>query len=292
MNDTDLFAALNRAIGTGPAIAPPEHRVTAGRRALLRLRLITAAGALAVLVAAGGTLLAVTGDDGGPSTAPVATDGTTPTPTPSTSPSPTPSEAPESARPADGADLELTADGELLVAEGVEVLQRIDNPLGLEAPDRSVAVAYTRDGAETWALLDHVRGAGGSSSGGTSSDPARKAFATLEQWIADQVAIREDTPTSTYVAFAGGGERLRPRPGVTMLAQTSDVDLPDFAGPGDDTAAAMVRDPDGVRWFVLARRTGGAPADYLTVAGEVGGPDLAAFLDYAAEQYGSGEGVR
>jgi hypothetical protein len=105
------------------------------------------------------------------------------------------------------------------------------------------------------------------------------------------VALQTGEPGLRLVRF-GDGETLLPRAGVEVLEQTGDVDLPDsFAGPGDRTAVAMVT-YDGMRWFVLARELDGSPPQYLPTAGSVGGATIQEFLSYAADQYGSGEGLR
>lgn len=276
-DNLDLAERIDAAIGEAPTPLPlPRDRVAAGRRALLRRRLAVGAGALAVVAVVGSAFALVGGDSEtrvDPASPPSAeADGT--------------GSEPEPGRPSDpDADVELTREGELLVAEGVEVTRQVENPLGLTPPDYSLGIAYTRDGETTWALLE--------SSGSVTYDPARKAFATLDDWLDEMVALETGDVRLQLVEF-GVGETLEPLPGVEIVDQTGEVNLSEsFAGPRDRTAAAQVT-YEGKRWFVLARQISGSPPEYFPTAGRVGGQDLADFLDYASGQYtdSGGEGLR
>ncbi|WP_134766594.1 hypothetical protein [Nocardioides sp. 1609] len=295
---SDLADHLDSSFGDGPPLPPADVRLRAGRRALRRRRLTTAAGAVAV-VAVLGTAYTVLDDDSTSAGGGVDVAGT-PTParassappgSPTGSPTGAPATSPPTAaaRPSaglHGSDVWLEADGSVLKARGVTVTERIANPLASVLPHRSLGLAYSRDGEDYWALLEYDP-VGGS----LTWDPAGKSFATLQQWIDDMVALQTGEPGLRLVRF-GAGETLLPRAGVEILAQTGAVDLPDsFAGPGDRTAVAMVT-YEGMRWFVLAREIGGSEPEYLPTAGSVGGATIDDFLAYAADQYGSGEGLR
>ncbi len=196
-------------------------------------------------------------------------------------------------RPYGRTDVELYPGGLLAKAKGVTVTERIPNPMGYADPDYSLGIAYERDGESTWALLTYTEDRNGNATGGVSSDPAGKSFATLQQWIDDQVALQngDDAPLQ-FVEFDGSaqGETLVPLDGVEILQQSADVELGgNFAGPGDPTAVAEVS-VDGERWYVLARRIAGSEPEYFPTAAEVGGATLDDFLAYAEQQYAEGGG--
>jgi hypothetical protein len=93
------------------------------------------------------------------------------------------------------------------------------------------------------------------------------------------------------VRFVEGTEQLRPVDGVRILRQRAHVSVgASFAAPADQTAAALVEAADGERSYVLARRSEGAPAQYIGVPEADGGPTLEAFLDLARTKYAEGGG--
>ncbi len=281
-DDLRLAERLSTSLGDGPPLPPLETHLRAGHRALARRRRHAVAGATAVVLLG----LAVAATGGRPDNADTATE--TPPATSGSSPTPPPSTVP---MPRD--DVELTADGALTTAPGVEVLQRVPNPLGLRPPNHSLGIAYTRDGGEeTWALLDYTVDDDGVSSGSVVSDPARKSLATLRRWI-DSVRPTTEPPEAPVEFVDAESEELRPSDGAVIVAQTGEVEIAGFAEPEDRVAAAMVRfEGGGSRSFVLARQIGDASPEYLVVDGSVGGPDLDAFLAYADRHYAEGEGLR
>jgi hypothetical protein len=294
---TDLAGRLDEAIGSAPEPFPPARTtalLAAGRRARTRRRAALGATALGVgvLVVAGVALGAAGGDRAGTEPS-VATDPGDPSagvpspggPSPS-GPEPSPSPAGDVLLP--GERVALTLDGELVVRDGVEVLQRVPDPLGSTPPAHSLGLAV-RDGATTyWYLLD----TDGRQGTGSSSDEARRAFPTLRAWLDDQVALQTGRPTLALVRFTAAG-RLAPLDGVTLVRQRTDLRLGnDFAGPEDRTAVAEVRWRGGT-WFVAARRLPGSPPEYFPTAASVSGPTLDDFLAYARDRYSEqGAGLR
>jgi hypothetical protein len=273
-DSTDLARRLDDAIGAAPeALAPGRTTalVAAGRRARTRRRaLLGTAAAGVVLLAVGGLALGLTAGDRAGTEPSVATD-------PSVQDALLPGER-----------VALTLDGQLAVRDGIEVLQRVDNPLGLTPPGHSLGVAV-RDGATTyWYLLD----TDGRTGTGSSSDEARRSFPTLRSWLDDQVALQSGEPTLALVRFTADG-RLTPLDGVTIVRQRTGVRLGnDFAGPGTTTAVAEVR-WRGETWFVPARRLPGARPEYFPTAASVSGPTLDDFLAYARARYSeNGAGLR
>jgi hypothetical protein len=190
--------------------------------------------------------------------------------------------------------------GRLVLAAGVSVVQRIDQPYRATAPGRSVALVLDYRGARYWYALD--RAPDGSAGGaGVWSGDRRESF---ETWVRDQRHIAETGPAAPdsagawpgipdlrLVRFVGGTEQLAPVDGARVLSQEAHLSVGDsFAGPGDQTAAAKVEASDGTRYYVLARRAPGTAAQYIAVAESDGGPTLAAFLDLARQRYAAGGG--
>jgi hypothetical protein len=185
----------------------------------------------------------------------------------------------------------------------VELLARVEDPFGVGPQRASAGVAALVDGWEVWfALVTEPDG-----SGGGTSMVATHAEEPFDAWVRDQAGIAaqdEGGPDQTVgedvwpgvadldlVAFDGDTDTLVPRDGVEVLAQRGGVDAgASWAGPDDRTAAADVVDPDGERWFVLARSFDGKPAQYIAVPHGEGGRDLDAFLELARERYAEGGG--
>ena len=74
--------------------------------------------------------------------------------------------------------------------------------------------------------------------------------------------------------------------------RTSPIDLENFVEKATDrTAAALLRGPDGKKWYVLVREVYDE-IDSQVVPFKAGGPDLEAFLRFASQAFASGEGLR
>jgi len=294
----DLSEELDRAIGDGPPLPPPESLLPHGRRALARRRAAVTAGALAVVavVAAGAAGATALREDPAAGPAPaarptVAGDGPT---TPSAPTADPPSRA--EIRRVLSSDPVAFTDGHLAVRPGATVVERLDNPYHLAAPRTSVAVAVEVDGATYWFVLV-VEGDGSSNGASAYSGDLRKDF---QRWVADHAGLADSTdpesdrwagiPGLELVRFAGpGGDRLEPVGGVRLVRQVARPDLgPAWAGPEARSAAAEVV-KDGERYYVLARAMDGKP-QYIAVTEADGGPTLEAFLDLARDRYAEGGG--
>jgi len=185
----------------------------------------------------------------------------------------------------DNALAEYDGEGKLVLAEGVTISQRVDNPFILEAPAKSVGLEVEKDGHKFWYILRWTPD--GSMS---SSDPAYKAFPTLREWLDDQVALQQGDPTLQLVEFGADG-MLAALDGVTLVRQQDSPDVgEEFAPAGAKTAVAQVT-YQGDTWFVLARDLDGPP-EYFPTAASVSGSTMTEFLDYARQQYAGGEGLR
>lgn len=174
MYDTDL-SRLDSTLGDGPALPPVDVHLRSARRALRRRRAAVGVGALAVLAAAGtGVAVALPTPDGaGPRVVDAAGDPTPPSadgahgggevPCPREVTEEPPSETGEDLPDVDpsggvaGCPVDsrvwLTVDGELILGEGVRLLERIADPFGLASDPYSVAVATSAEGEVTWSLL-------------------------------------------------------------------------------------------------------------------------------------------
>jgi hypothetical protein len=274
----DLAARLDAAIGDAAPDPDPDRvaaLVAAGRRARARRRAGLGAACAVVLLAGGGVALAAAGSDRAATDPGVATDPAAP------------GTRGEGAL-VDDELVALTLDGRLVVRDGVEVLQRVDNPLGSAPPASSLGLAVREGGTTYWYLLD----TDGTSGAGSSHEVARRSFPTLRSWLADRVALESGRPTLALVRMAPDG-RLTPRDGVTIVRQRTGVRLGnDFADPGTPTAVAEVR-WRGRTWFVAARRFPGYAPEYFPSAASVSGPTLRDFLAAARQRFSEkGAGLR
>jgi hypothetical protein len=194
-----------------------------------------------------------------------------------------------STEPAEEEPAAYTGDGTLVLQDGVTILRRVENPMDLEPPKKSLGLVLDDHGKKIWMLLESEPDGGFS-----ARDDAGRTYPTFDLWLADQVAIQQGTPTLALVAF-GDGETLVPdEDGVEVLGQRASPQMPaDFASPEDRTAVAEVR-WQGSLWFVLARQLPGSRPQYLPTESSVadGATTLDDFLEFARAQYSSGEGVR
>jgi len=270
----DLREALAQGFGPEPPHRPLVDRLQAGHRAVRRRRI---AGAVVTVAAAAAVGLGATALAGGAPDRPgqVATEQTA-------SPQPEP-------KAWEGSDLVRYSDsGMVEVRPGVIVLQRIDEPLGDPSEyNHSVALAVEFQGAESWVILDWFADPdGGSSEMAATAYPTGGTFA---EWVEQQVAANEDN-SAGVVHFADDGT-LAATHGVEILDQVRAPNLPaNFAPPGVPTAAALLKGPDGKRWYVLVRDVDGL--ETISTPFRTGGEDLQEFLDYARSRYASGEGLR
>ena len=268
MNLTD---ELEKSFVDEPPHRPVEQRITAGRRLVRRRRAVTGAAALAVVAVLGAGYAAI-GDDDQQATDPPIADQTDDLLTEMQL---------EDREQLDEWKVFVDQGGQLLTAEGVEVLLKDRNPDGYGPPGTTWGVVFMYAGTTRWALIDP--------SGGAYED-AFQSFPSFEYWLADQIALQQGDPTLALVEF-GQGEQLLPRAGVEILQQTGDVDLgPNFAGPNDRTAVAEVT-YSGERWYVLARDVDG-DIQYFPTAASVSKPTLEKFLPFAKQSYEGGAGLR
>ena len=283
----DTSEQIDRSFGDGPEHRPVADRIAAGRRIVLRRRLATGAGAAATALVVGGTAWAVgagstspSNPEHGPATASVIEE---------------PPDKGDEVNRGNGSqgylgESELATylpSGRLVIRKGWQVSERVPNPLGLKPPAKSVGLELT-NGAKTYWYLVEIRG----DAGAGTSDPAGKGFSTLDAWVDDQVALQNGDRPETPVEFRDDTAELVAVDGATIIRQRANPDVPGFARPGDSTAVAQVR-WNGEEYFVLARKPGGAAADYFPTSVDVPPhPTMTSFLAHARKQYGSGEGLR
>lgn len=288
----NLAEELDRSIGEGPALPPPQDLLPSGRRALARRRISVGAAAAAVVVvvvgltAVGGGLL---GDD---TSAPAPSNRVSDAADPPAEP---PSRA-EIRRVIDAGLVEFDGFGDLVISPRADVQQRLDNPYEVAAPRKSVAIAAEIDRAVYWFATVYI-GDGISNSVATYGGSHRQGF---EAWVADKATIAEDGPDGdsgewpgipdlNLVRFAEG-DRLEAVAGVTLVRQVAQPDLgAAWAGPNDRSAVAeVVR--NGERYYVLARVPVDGPEQYIAVPEADGGPTLEQFIDLAQDRYAEGGG--
>lgn len=277
---TDPIAEhLDAAIGAPPPDdAALDRLLTAGRRARTRRRLAIGAGTAAAAIVVGGTAWALApGGDASTASDRTPIAGQT-------------SADPQSVLEQDDLLVAFGADGELVIRDGWTVTQRIANPMGVEPPQRSVALEVT-DGTDRFWYFLH----GDADGWGASSDPAQKGYASLEEWTAEQAAANEESPTDPVTEpldLEADGTLVSFDDAVTVVGQRSGVDLGPDVGRAALTTIAELRH-DGERWFVWAvRRPDGGFEVGPPINTPRAGTTLDSAIDYFRAQYDSGEGVR
>lgn len=288
MNVTDLLAEQLDRAPLAPETTDLDDLLVAGRRGVRRRRVALGAGTAVAALALGGGLWALA--PGGDSRA---TDDAPPI-----AGSPSAEPTPEDARDLEG-ELAMYVDGEVVLADGWEITRQIDNPMELRPPELSTAIEIT-DGTQTfWFLLTQEDGGVTGSVTGSRSDPSQKAFATMEDWVADQVQANQGTPLQDAMEaldLTADGRLVSGDESLVVVDQRVGIDLgASFAAPEDTTVAQL--DFDGETRFVAVRRVA-EPGNEL--AFEVGPPvntpkagtTLDSAIDYFRSQYASGEGLR
>ncbi len=274
-----LHEEIERSFGTGPEHRPVEHRIAAGRRALLRRRAVTAVTGVGLVAVLATAYVVVSPDPRGGPTGTVAV-------------APTPSPAPSStvtAVPWEGNVPLRYLDGELQLRQGVVVHEHIENPYGDEAPKQSDAFDITYDGQRMWTIIE--LGAGGDNF--MSSSPSN-GWASFSDWVADQAgAGARNGGWPDTLRLTRDGEVVASA-GSEVLQRTDHPKLgSSFAPPGTPTGAAVVRaGEDGVGYFVVWRVLDGTLDVITTPPRDVVGASFDELLTYARAQYASGEGLR
>lgn len=261
LDHDDLRALLDRSFGDGPAPTPLAPVLAAGHRVVRRRRIAAAGAGLAtvLVIVGGGVVLGGADHRDRDATPPVATDGP---------------DADYPVVPSDNHDflstrqwLQLGPDQRIETRPGVEVLQQVRNPLGLDDPSWSVGVVVRQDDRVRWQILDWQQepGSDTASSGGGSTDRAAGVDADFEDWVRTESArLREqitnppvvDSPTHDDARTEQSGELVRFEDdgslsllsGVELLRRVDDPFGDDDAGV--TTVAIAIEYDDRVRWVV------------------------------------------
>jgi hypothetical protein len=133
--------------------------------------------------------------------------------------------------------------GVLDPAPGVEVVERVDDPV---PGDKSLGLVLRSEGQTTWMLLSQ---GGAAASWVLETD---SGWATFDQWLADQVAVQTGSPGVRLVRLADDGTVTATTPSVEVLAQRADPDLAGYGTAEHRPSAVAILDWAGERWFVLA----------------------------------------
>ncbi|MEV4999920.1 hypothetical protein [Nocardioides sp. LML1-1-1.1] len=279
----DIIERLDAELRTVPAAGfEIEQAVRTGRTAVRRRRVALGGAGLAAVLAVGGLAWAVgpgSGPDGGPD------GGTDRTPV-AGSPTPTPAPAPE---PWEKAELiRVDAEGTITLNPAAAVLEqtRVTDPEGTVHR----AFELRLDGQDYYAVADDA---------GYASQPLPAQGLTLREWAQQLLTLGTSESGSSDEAWVRINERsrVRPEPGVEIVASRPDPGLGDrFAPAGQPTAVAeVVR--DGVTWFLAVRRLPGGATEAIPYRKDATVPTLSAFVAYARTQYapnesGGSEGLR
>jgi hypothetical protein len=299
---------LDRSFGAGPEGLPtPADRLVEGRRALRRRRRLAVAGTSVAVVVAIGVGVAVSGaggDRGADSPSPpLATQATTPSA--SASPSPL-DQAAAKARierrqhrqeqrlvsrqfPAS-----LDVGGTVVVMDGWQITQRVENPMGFAPPEASLGAVVTDGHATRWMLLtleQQVDGQGeptGALGPTAAADDPGKGYARFEDWLAGMVALNGG-PKVQPLLTVDDADRLHPGPEATVVATRP---APVVDGYTDAGVRLAEVERAGRTWFVVVRGHGTGAEVIPVDAAVLPEPTFAAFVEHVRSQVASGEGLR
>jgi hypothetical protein len=179
---------------------------------------------------------------------------------------------------------QFNPDGELVLTDGAEVVQRIEDPLGQRTVGKSLGLAVEHDGTTTWLALTWTPG-----SQTIASSPAQEDYATLEDWVESWVAQQQGRDAHALVEFNPNGT-LRPLAGVEIVEQRTDVDMDASPNVRDEIAAVAQLWVDGEPWFVVGFGNAARP-DFQSFNTPKAGETLDDFIAYYQAQ-NTGEGIQ
>ncbi|WP_109509489.1 hypothetical protein [Nocardioides speluncae] len=165
----------------------------------------------------------------------------------------------------------IDPDGVLQLSPGARLVRRVDNPLEMGPPKKSVGLVVEREGTTYWLLL---RLSGGS---GWQERADEADYPTFDMWLDQNLAEARGRPALQLVRF-GADDQLVGLSGVTIIRQLDDTQLGDLSRPEHVSAVAEVR-YQGRTWFVLATGTTYSP----TVA-KPGRETIEEYLDHLRAQ--------
>ncbi|KRF20876.1 hypothetical protein ASG90_00120 [Nocardioides sp. Soil797] len=295
----EIKESLDTSFGDGPTQPQIEKHLVAGRRALRRRRVTTSVAALAVVSLVGGTSwLATGGTDNEPdngadriATQPSAsstvhkgraTKEKVPTP---------PKKSDFLGEPA------LLKNGHVFLADGWQEVSVIDNPMGYQAPNRSMGLEVRKGEEHKFVLVcEFVNGTSTNSGAavGTLADWLETAVANQHTLDVENQVVPPDKVNGPLVTMDEGGTLIA-RSDLRIVQQVAGLDFgPRFAGPNDPTAAARLDMPTGKDVYVVVRRIAGSKTEVIRGGNAGTFPTLDAFLAHAKTQYAgkTSEGLR
>src|SRR6476469_6563963 len=168
-----------------------------------------------------------------------------------------------------------TGDGRLVLRDGVTILRKVDNPMGLEPPTQSVGLVLDDQGRKIWMLLQ-------TDPSGRSSirDDPGKRFATFDEWLQATCADQRSASTDpAQVATALHGELTVARGGEVLEKVVAPAAAAAY-GPVDEQVAAKLRLVDGSVVFALVGPRGATTVDPAVLEA----PTMDAFLAHLRTQ--------
>lgn len=307
--DIDWQHELDSSFGSGHDVATGQY-VAAGRKAVRRRRRLTAVVVTASVVVGGSAVWAAAPDPTMRGDGPVATQPPSPEPEPDQRRDDDRDRATDRERPGSqptmtvyeefiGNPATIDQDGELKLSPLTdEVLERVPNPMGYgPAEGRSFGLRVIYRGVEKYSLV------AGNLDGSSVSLNTNTATGDFASWLADKVSVqrsldvynRADAPDTSitetpeeWLALGPAGSIESASPFVAVMA-VRDVDLGEgFAMEADRTGVARLQvagSTELVAWRVVA-------GELEVVRGPGRFDSLDAFVDWARQQYASGEGMR
>jgi hypothetical protein len=166
--------------------------------------------------------------------------------------------------------------------QGVDVVRTVEDPVA-SAQD-SLGLVLTQHGTTTWMLITRS----GSNGGASWSRESDSGWRTFEQWLDDQVALQDGEPGERLVSLAEDGTVTAAQPGVDILEQQADPDLPAYGSAAGGTASAVALvEWQGQRWFVFVIE-GADSATVVAVDKAGGATTLDEFVAFMADRADEG----
>lgn len=177
----------------------------------------------------------------------------------------------------------------IVLRPGATIVRRVANPHRVLPPETSVGLVVEFEGDTIWLSLT----ASPSGGGGTYENAGESGWTDFDQWLAADVALQKGGSQVSPVAIDDEGVLTPAEPGVKILDQRADPDLPAYTDPSTTASAVAMISWEGENWFVLVVRFPGEDAVTTFAASKAdGASSLDEFIEFARARADDGSGLR
>lgn len=177
----------------------------------------------------------------------------------------------------------------VVLRPGATIVRRVDNPHAVTPPEKSVGLVVEFEGDTTWLSLTASPKGGG----GTWEKATESGWTDFDQWLAADVALQKGDPQVSPVTIDDEGGLTPAEPGVEILDQRSDPDLPAYTDASSTASGVAMITWQGETWFVLVVRFPDQDSVTTFAASKAdGASSIDEFIEFATARADEGGGLR